>query len=238
MMRNLSLLLIILFSLVSAGEYRLPRAQRYTVTVAAHLTIVGSYYPSPSENAQLVVLLHMLGRNRGDWNECARFLQKEGYAVVSLDLPGHGESTNGLSVLWPKFSNQDYLLSLTQLEEVMRDMQQRLGIPAKETAVLGMGYGASLALYLQSKGYSAVAVLIEPIQVVHGIDLTTYLQSNDRPLYVIVGNDDTTAQKIKARAANCTIDVYSRSLNPLRWFFGNTIQYDHIVSWLKKSMQG
>lgn len=226
------LFLIGLICFASAAEYRLPKAQRYTVTVSPNLTVVGSYYPSPSSNAQLVVLLHMLGRNRGDWNECARFLQKEGYAVVSLDLPGHGESTNSRSVMWRSFTEEQFQQNLGQSEEILRDVRQKYA--PQQILVIGMGYGASLAMYLHSKGYSLATVLIEPIQTLHGIDVTQYLSANDKPIYVLINKDDDLVQKIRTLAANCTVDVYTWSLNPLRWFFGNTVQYENIVSWLRR----
>lgn len=219
-----------LLSCLFAADYRLPKAQRYTVTVPPDLTIVGSYYPAPSENTVVVVLLHMLGRNRGDWNECARFLQKEGYAVVSLDLPGHGESTNGRKFFWNSLSDAEFQNMLPQTEMIIRDIRQRLAV--KKVALIGMGYGATLAMYAQNKGLSSAAVLIEPIQIVRDIDILTFVHGHEKPLYVIVSKDDSVAQNIKSLAKNCTIDVYPLSLNPLRWFIGNSLQYEHIVHWL------
>lgn len=229
MWRNF-LLLSCLCGLVFGADYRLPRAQRYTVAVSSAVTMVGSYYPAPTTNTKLVVLLHMLGRNRGDWNECARFLQKEGYAVVSLDLPGHGESTNGWSVWWSRFTDSEFANVIPQTEAALKDIRQTYG--SRKIAVVGMGYGATLALYFRSKGYSSATVLVEPVQLTRGVDVLDYTKGPETPLYIIVNNDDTLAQKIKSLVANCTVDVYSWSLNPLRWFMGNTMQYEHIARWL------
>jgi len=62
--------------------------------------IAGTYYsPSPSNkntSTDAIILLHMLGRDRNDWNTFASTLSNSsnGYAVLSIDLRGHGESVN------------------------------------------------------------------------------------------------------------------------------------------------
>jgi hypothetical protein len=64
-----------------------------------------SYYPVKNSNPPAVILVHMLGLNRGDWNVYARHLQKEGIAVLSLDLRGMANPLTGLrliGVIFPK----------------------------------------------------------------------------------------------------------------------------------------
>jgi pimeloyl-ACP methyl ester carboxylesterase len=65
------------------------------------VSIIGSYYSplnvvsnaSSSTTTPTVILLHMLGKDRSTWNAFASTLsQKGGYAVLSIDLRGHGES--------------------------------------------------------------------------------------------------------------------------------------------------
>ncbi len=87
------------------------------------VSIIGSYYSSPSNvvsNASsssstttpTVILLHMLGKDRSTWNAFASTLsQKEGYAVLSIDLRGHGESVkqnNGNAISFQSFTPDDY----------------------------------------------------------------------------------------------------------------------------------
>lgn len=55
----------------------------------------GSFYPSSKGgNAPIVMLLHKYGqdRSKGDWEALAKKLQEAGYALLSFDFRGHGES--------------------------------------------------------------------------------------------------------------------------------------------------
>ena len=71
-------------------------------------TIVGNFYQGDSNSG--VILLHMLNRNRNDWNDFAGQLKKEGYNILSIDLRGHGQSTDkdGRVVNWQTFSANDF----------------------------------------------------------------------------------------------------------------------------------
>ena len=69
--------------------------ERVTFTSNDGVSLVGSYFtPKPGINNSTpsVILLHMLGRDRSTWNEFAQDLSHRGYAVLSVDLRGHGES--------------------------------------------------------------------------------------------------------------------------------------------------
>jgi len=84
------------------------------------VSIIGSYYSplkvvsnaSSYSTTPTVILLHMLGRDRSTWNTFASTLsQKEAYAVLSIDLRGHGESVkqnNGNTISFQSFSPDDY----------------------------------------------------------------------------------------------------------------------------------
>src|SRR5436309_7042404 len=59
------------------------------------MLIKGSFYPSgKGANAPVVMFLHKLGsdRTKGDWDALATKLQIAGYAVLSFDFRGHGQS--------------------------------------------------------------------------------------------------------------------------------------------------
>jgi len=55
-----------------------------------------TYFKSTiGQEAPVVILLHGKGGSRQVWKTYAESLQKEGYAVISVDLRGHGESSGG-----------------------------------------------------------------------------------------------------------------------------------------------
>jgi hypothetical protein len=64
---------------------------------ADQVTLHGLYYPSEKKtNAACVLFLHEIGgkSNQKSWNAFAKKLQKQGYAVLSFDFRGHGDSTS------------------------------------------------------------------------------------------------------------------------------------------------
>ncbi|MCH7761264.1 carboxypeptidase regulatory-like domain-containing protein, partial [candidate division TA06 bacterium] len=75
-----------------------------------NVQVRGSFYPNHGENKTVIILLHMLSRNRGDWDAFAKKLQKIEYGVLTIDLRGHGESIKmGEKTLdFRKFSKEMY----------------------------------------------------------------------------------------------------------------------------------
>jgi pimeloyl-ACP methyl ester carboxylesterase len=55
-------------------------------------SLAGTYYPPIVRPAPAVLLLHMLGGSKADWDPFARMLQKQGYAALAFDLRGSGAS--------------------------------------------------------------------------------------------------------------------------------------------------
>jgi pimeloyl-ACP methyl ester carboxylesterase len=77
------------------------------------VTIKGNFYPGENNNAPTVMLLHNVNENRKkkNWNNLAVELQKRGYAVLTFDFRGHGESTSvEPDVFWTKQHALNYLV--------------------------------------------------------------------------------------------------------------------------------
>ena len=72
------------------------KKEEISFTTFDGVLIKGSFYPSgKGSNAPVVMFLHKLGsdRTKGEWNALAERLQTTGYAVLSFDFRGHGQST-------------------------------------------------------------------------------------------------------------------------------------------------
>src|SRR5260370_24673899 len=59
------------------------------------VTIKGKFYKGENTNAPIVMLLHNLNEasKKKNWLALADQLQKKGYAVLTFDFRGHGDST-------------------------------------------------------------------------------------------------------------------------------------------------
>src|SRR3989344_7841565 len=110
--RNVHLFLLVFFLFVLVGcdkpeqsaasqspEQSAPQMQQQeqpvtveeiTYTTKDDMVIAGTYYHSDGQDA--VILLHMLGKDRSSWEKVPEVLQHEGFAVLAIDLRGHGKS--------------------------------------------------------------------------------------------------------------------------------------------------
>lgn len=73
-----------------AGAAQMSRAVSFTTEDG--VAIAGQLYESAQRPAPAVVLIHMLGRTHGDWDNVARVLQAAGLTALAIDLRGHGLS--------------------------------------------------------------------------------------------------------------------------------------------------
>lgn len=72
---------------------RLAKPVDVTLKTKDGIDLAATYYRSAAgANAPVVILLHMHGGDRRDWSSFAEVLQKADFAVLNLDLRGHGDS--------------------------------------------------------------------------------------------------------------------------------------------------
>lgn len=100
------------------------------------------------EDAPIVVLLHGGGQTRRSWLRTVSALLREGYAVVSFDARGHGESD------WAP--DGDYSPAAQE-----RDLKSIIaGYDASRIALVGASMGAITALFHASSETAAPAALV------------------------------------------------------------------------------
>lgn len=70
-----------------------PRSESLSVKDDPRIHIAMTYWPSGvKQDASVVVLLHGLNGNQLDWGALPKQLHDDGYAVITVDLRGHGQS--------------------------------------------------------------------------------------------------------------------------------------------------
>ena len=164
------------------------------VTLEAYdeLTLVAAYYPPPASPAPAVLLLHALGGQKEDWAPFATQLQQAGYAVMALDLRGHGASGG----------EADWSLALDDVARSLAVLLAQPEVDQGRAAVMGENIGANLALVagaydpavqavvLLSAGLSDQGIRTEEAIVAYG----------ERPVLIAAGRDDdygfTAAQQL------------------------------------------
>lgn len=159
-----------------------------TIITADDLPLAATLY-TPSGEAPFpgVMLLHMLGSSREVWaeNGFAADLVANGYAVLAVDMRGHGET--GGSIDWVQAGND--LLSAHNY------FVNRLEVDAEKTAVVGASIGANMALVTAAEQPSIDTVaLLSPGLDYAGVTTEDRLeQYGERPIFLIASSEDTSA---------------------------------------------
>jgi pimeloyl-ACP methyl ester carboxylesterase len=190
-------------------------AERVTVQAADGTVLVGDLYlPTlqARQKAPLVVLLHMLSRQRGDWQPFIPRLTENGNAVLAMDLRGHGESIQkGPARLgWRSFSTEDYARMPADLLETLDALSPyRDRIDLDRVAVIGASIGCNVALVAAAESQAIRAlVLLSPGLDYRGINTEEAMRRyGDRPILLVASEADSYA-------ANSTRTLYALAAGP------------------------
>jgi pimeloyl-ACP methyl ester carboxylesterase len=164
--------------------------------------IVGSYY-SPSSSHQTtskaVILLHMLSRNRNDWNTFASTLsnRSNGFTVLSIDLRGHGDSINqnGNTISFQSFvCCADFNKMILDIKAAKHFLVTQKNIPHNNIAIVGASIGANVGLkYAASDPSIKAVVLLSPGLDYKGVTTSDSIRKYTNPIYIVTAGRDAIA---------------------------------------------
>lgn len=103
-------------------------SQRRTIDTRDGVYLQVTYWRAkqPSTTTPIVVLLSMKGRTQRDWYPFAHELYEDGFAVLTFDFRGHGESTH---IDPAKYKSPEYLAKEKEIRELQRKTGRRVVIP-------------------------------------------------------------------------------------------------------------
>ncbi len=165
--------------------------QPITISAADGVALAAAYYPpaiypqAGAQSAPAVLLIHMLGRTRADWDPFARELQTYGVAALALDLRGHGASSGPPD--WAKAPGD------------VRAAWDRLAaypeVDRQATAVIGASIGANLALIVGANNPEVVTVIaLSPGLDYRGVQPAGVLSNfGQRAVLFVASQDDAYA---------------------------------------------
>lgn len=159
-----------------------------TFAASDGVTLAASFYPPPQSGAGQaagVLLLHMLGRNRSDWDTFALELQKRGVAVLAMDLRGHGQSSG----------TADWEKAPADVRVGWDVLLNRPEVDASKCALVGASIGANLALIVGANNANVTTVIaLSPGQDYQGVRPAGVLSNfGNRPVLFIASQDDSYA---------------------------------------------
>lgn len=241
-MRVLIIVIAMTWSSLWSADYRLAAPERVTFSASGNFTLVGTWYGVEHPSAPGVILVHMLGRNRGDWNTLARYIQKEGIAVLSYDLRGHGESTAKGTVTWKTFAQPEYRQSIDDLSAAHAYIVSRGCDPAR-IGLIGMDLGANYALsYASVHSTIATLILIAPGRARKGVPgIEQVGKYGNRPLYALYTNAAKNKEQIQTLRESVKgllkVDVYGNGLNSTVIFKNQLMLAKNVTQWLNQSFE-
>lgn len=213
-------------------------SEQVSIKTSDGVELVGSFYKSNSDRG--VVLLHMLNRNRNDWNEFAERLQKEGFDVLSIDLRGHGQSLHkdGRTIGWQLFSAKDFndmILDVNASKEFLN------GKGIKKISLIGASIGANIALNFAEEDIDVKTVILLSLGLDYrGVKVDDNIKDyGNRPILIVASEDDdysamSSRTLIQSAVGKKELKMYTNAGHGTKMFL-NTDLSDVIINWLKEN---
>jgi dienelactone hydrolase len=167
--------------------------QRVTIRTDDGVSLAATWYEPGTRSAPAVVLVHMLHKNRHDWEAVASRLASEGIGALALDLRGHGESSGTL----PEGEAADYSVLVRDVTAARKYLASRGDVVPSRIGIAGASIGANLAV-LEASADPAVAsvALLSPSTDYRGLRIDAALKKyGARPALLIASDDDAYASR-------------------------------------------
>jgi len=144
-----------------------------------------------------VVLLHSLGYSSADWANLIPDLNNAGYAVIAVDLRGHGKSvynTKFQKRAWTYFTAKNYQKFPSDVLAVIDQAQKQVKVVSlNNMAIIGADIGANTAVLVakELKKKPKTLVLISPTTNFKGLYIPIALvELGGVPILSMVSNKD------------------------------------------------
>jgi pimeloyl-ACP methyl ester carboxylesterase len=151
------------------------------------LDLVGTFY-FPANHSRPwpgVILIHMMHGEQSQWESFPELLAGAGFAVLSIDLRGHGASGGEV----------DWNMAISDMQQVWDYFTVQENIDQDRTAFVGASIGANLALVASSNEPSVrTAILLSPGLSYAGVETEKAINSyGERPVLIIASEEDSYA---------------------------------------------
>lgn len=193
-----------------------PVEEEVIIPAAEGLEIHGTFRTGNADQPRPgVLLLHMVSGKRADWLPFADVLVAGGYAVLAIDLRGHGDTRGGV----------DWDLASRDIPLVLDSLAARPEVDPERVAIAGASIGANLALVTAAEDPEVDAILLlSPGLDYYGIQTEEAMEIyGSRPALIVVGESDayaaSSSQKLAEIAANAELQVYPGPMHGTQLFY-------------------
>ncbi len=226
---------------------------RAEFTTEDGVKLVGEYWTpiGGRDIAPAIILLHMYGSDRTAWNrDIIVPLEYAGFAIMRIDLRGHGESTKPEEMnLAKRVADRDEELFGAMHKDVaaaIKWLEGRKEVDRTRIVLAGASVGCSVALDYAARDKSIKAVaLLSPGAKYLGLDSIAHVKEyGPRPLLMLTaeqervrGGFDTLVEEAKKAGALVTAEVFDQERIHGTNMFGKVDGVeDKIANFLKKSV--
>lgn len=209
-----------------------PSVENITIVGAEDLPLQTTLYtPGGSGPLPGVILLHMLGSDRQVWddNGIADTLVENNYAVLAVDMRGHGETGGSI----------DWQLAPEDMRRAWEHFTSLDTVDPQRTAVIGASIGANLAL-LTGADQPAIRtlILLSPGLDYRGVTTEGPLEKyGARPILIVASEEDTYSADSSRTLAGLTkgesrLEMYNGAGHGTRMFSAQPELSGLILTWL------
>ena len=247
----LTLFLLLINTIANAATNTI--SKEITATSVDGFTMKGYLeYPKIKNQKEFptVVLLHSIGYSSDWWCNLPQDLLNQGYAVLKIDLRGHGKSVYNSKLSRTSWSGMTNNAFAKYPDDVIKVIEQVKSENTKKVffhnwAIVGSDIGASTAILAADKiSYKPkTLVLLSPVVETKGLYVPVKLANLDKiDIFSISGTNDNTghnAQEYLKKFSQATFATYtseSRSNGMLMLKNDNTLARI-ITSWIKEYLK-
>lgn len=184
---------LIAYDHLAVSGAKLP--QKVTFLTDDGVKIEGSYFRPDSVPAPTIIMLHMLGRSKGDYSKLAKAFQQSGFAVLSIDFRGHGGSVykDSQRIAYQQFEASEWLKLSSDIAAAKRYLEKNDEMSSLGIMGASLGANAALEYASQDKDVNTI-VLLSPGEEYKGILATPYAETfGNRPSLLLVSKEDQYA---------------------------------------------
>lgn len=141
-----------------------------------------------------VILVHMLNRDKRDYEDLTNELNKVGFSTIAIDLRGHGKSSGNLK----SFKDEDYQDMKYDLKAAKNFLVTK-GV--NRISIVGASIGANLALNYAANSDIKRIVLLSPGENFHSVETLEIAKYYKDSMLLVASKDDLysyeTVQKLE-----------------------------------------
>ena len=242
-----TLLIIFINSTFAASTY----TKKDITTISTDKFIIKSTLEYPKikgcNEYSTVILLHSLGYTSEWWNGLQQILLNEGYAVLSIDIRGHGKSIYNKKLVktsWKNMTNTAFAKCPNDVINIINQIQKELPKISffNNWAIVGSDLGANVGILAaeQYKNHPKTIILISPTISIKGLFLPVKIANLEKTDFLAIYSDtDYSSQNAKQYLNKFTKNTFASYVSSTQKNGMLLLKNDEninkiILSWIKE----